>query len=77
MKAGPEPLPASWQLFDIQADPGEQIDVAAAHPEVVKELAAAYDTWWDSVQPMLVNEKVPLAPENPFKTLYQKQFGVK
>ena len=75
VKAGPEPLPASWQLFDIQADPGEQTDVAAAHPEVVKGLAAAYDTWWDSVQPMLVNEKVPLAPENPFKTLYQKQFG--
>jgi len=26
---------------------------------------------------MLVNEKAPLAAENPFKTLYQKQFGGK
>jgi hypothetical protein len=24
-----------------------------------------------------VNEKAPLAAENPFKTLYQKQFGEK
>ena len=74
VRAGPEPMTASWQLFDIQADPGEQTDVAAAHPEVVKELAAAYDAWWDSVQPLLVNEKAPLATENPFKTLFEKQF---
>ncbi|MBK8036027.1 MAG: arylsulfatase [Verrucomicrobiaceae bacterium] len=75
VKAGPEPMTSSWQLFDVQADPGEQTDVAAAHPEVVKELATAYDAWWDSVQPLLVNEKVPLAPVNPFKTLFEKQFG--
>jgi hypothetical protein len=43
----------------------------------VKQLATAYDQWWDSVQPLLVNEKTPLAAENPFKTLYQKQFGEK
>jgi hypothetical protein len=24
---------------------------------------------------MMVNENVPLAPENPFVTLYRKQFG--
>ena len=51
--------------------------LAAANPEVVKQLATAYDQWWDSVQPLLVNEKAPLAAENPFKTLYQKQFGGK
>ena len=25
-----------WQLFDVKADPGEQTDVVAQHPEVVK-----------------------------------------
>ena len=36
-----------WQLFDVKADPGEKTDVADKHPEVVKELDAAYDKWWD------------------------------
>jgi arylsulfatase len=75
VRAGPEPMTAAWQLFDLQADPGQQTDVAASHPDVVKKLSAAYDAWWDSVQPLLVNEKAPLAPENAFKTLYLKQFG--
>jgi arylsulfatase len=32
-----------WQLFDLAADPGETTDLAAANPDVVAELAAAYD----------------------------------
>jgi arylsulfatase len=64
-----------WQLFDVKADPGEKADVAAAHPEIVKELEAAYDQWWDSVQPQLVNENAVGPSVNPFKALYWKQFG--
>ena len=45
-----------WQLFDVKADPGEKTDVADKHPAVVKELDTAYDMWWASVQPQLVNE---------------------
>jgi arylsulfatase len=64
-----------WQLFDVKTDPGEQTDMAAQHPEVVKELDAAYDQWWDSVQPQLVNENAVGPQVNPFKALYWKQFG--
>jgi arylsulfatase len=64
-----------WQLFDIKADPGEEEDVAASHPDVVKELDAACDKWWDSVQPQLVNENAVGPKVNPFKALYWKQFG--
>jgi len=67
-------IPA-WQLFDVQADYGEKNDVAMQNPEVVKELAAAYDQWWDSVQPMLVNENAVGPRVNPFKELYWRQFG--
>jgi arylsulfatase len=41
------------------------------------ELDAAYDKWWDSVQPCLVNEDAVGPKVNPFKELYEKQFGGK
>ena len=63
-----------WQLFDIKADPGEKTDVAAQHPDVVKDLDEAYDKWWDSVLPGMVNENVVGPKVNPFKELYEKQF---
>lgn len=69
---GAEP---KWQLYDVKADPGQQTDVAAQHPDVVKQLAAAYDQWWSDCQPLLVNEKVVGPKLNPFAELYWKQFG--
>jgi arylsulfatase A-like enzyme len=65
----------AWQLFDVQADPGEKTNVADNHPEVVKELDAAYDKWWASVQAQLVNEDAIAPKVNPFKELFEKQFG--
>ncbi len=38
-----------WQLFDLDADPGEQTDVAARFPEVVTTMRAAYDKWFAEV----------------------------
>jgi arylsulfatase A-like enzyme len=64
-----------WQLFVVKADPGEKNDVAALHPYIVKVLDGAYDKWWDSVQPQLVNENAVGPKVNPFKELYWKQFG--
>ncbi|HMF14709.1 MAG TPA: arylsulfatase [Gemmataceae bacterium] len=64
-----------WQLFDVKADLGEKADVAAKHPEEVRELDAAYDEWWDSVQSGLVNEDAVGPKTNPFKELYEKQFS--
>jgi arylsulfatase len=67
----------AWQLFDLKADPGEKQDVAAVHPDIVRELDSVYDVWWTSVQPQLVNENVPIPAENAFRTLYRQQFGEK
>lgn len=64
-----------WQLFDVFADPGEQHDIAAEHADVVARLDGDYDRWWDSVVPMMINEKAEYADMNPFKVLYWKQFG--
>jgi arylsulfatase A-like enzyme len=65
----------AWQLYDVKADPGEAHNVAELHPEVVAGLDRAYDNWWKSVQPQLVNENVAGPPTNPFKDLFFKQFG--
>jgi arylsulfatase len=64
-----------WMLFDVETDYGEQHDIAVNHPAVVERLAAAYEHWWTSVQPMLVNEKVVGPKVNPFKALFWKQWG--
>lgn len=65
----------AWQLFDLKVDPGEKRDVSAANPATIKELEAAYDQWWTSVQPQLVNEDAVGPKLNPYKELYWRQFG--
>ena len=71
-KGGREP---NWQLFDLQTDYAQQHDVLAQHPEVVKELGAAFDKWWGECLPLMVNEKAVGPTINPFQTLYYQQFG--
>ncbi|HXI71505.1 MAG TPA: arylsulfatase [Verrucomicrobiae bacterium] len=34
-----------WELYDVEADRTEQKNLAAAHPEKVRELAGLYDAW--------------------------------
>jgi len=62
-------------LFDVKQDYGEQTDLAAANPAVVKELSAHFEQWWTDVQSSLVNEKATGPAENPFKLLYREQMG--
>ena len=65
----------NWQLFDLSVDYGQTTDVLAAHPEVAKELASAFDKWWGECLPLMVNEKAVGPAVNPFQALYYKQFG--
>jgi arylsulfatase len=68
-------LGAKWELYDLVADPGEKTDLADARPEVVREMSAVYDKWWDEVQPLLVNENATPPGRNPFHELWEQQFG--
>ena len=36
---------AGWELYDLSTDRTESHDLAAAHPEIVQDLSAAYDAW--------------------------------
>jgi arylsulfatase A-like enzyme len=60
-------------LYDIDADPGEQKNVIAEHPQVAKKMLKAYDAWWQDVRPLMVNEDAPLDTGKPFIELYNKQ----
>lgn len=61
------------ELYDIDADPAETTNVIDQHSKVVAKMRSAYDAWWAETRPLMVNEDVPLAPERPFWTLYEKQ----
>jgi arylsulfatase A-like enzyme len=63
------------ELYDLKTDPGETQNVIEQNPQVVASLRAAYDRWWNEVQPLLVNEDATGPPINPFKALYYKEFG--
>ena len=43
------PEDAALELYDLQADPGEETDLAADMPDVVARLKAGYDDWFDDV----------------------------
>jgi len=63
-----------WALFDLQADPGEKIDVASQYPDIVRQMDAEYDKWWAEAQPLLVNENAPQPAINPYHEQYWKQY---
>jgi len=46
-----------WALYDTKKDPECQNNLADKMPELVKELTADYDKWWDSVRPYMINEQ--------------------
>ncbi len=61
------------ELYDISQDPFEKNDVAADHPEVVAQLRKVFDEWWSKTVPLMVNEDVPYAPQQPQAVRYEKQ----
>ena len=43
------------ELYNVQDDPGQQRDVAAANPELVKRMRDDYAAWWDGVSATLTS----------------------
>ncbi len=61
------------ELYDMESDPGETTDLAADHPDLVQDLSAAYDEWWDdaSTERGFVRLPVPIGTDgdNPAKLI--------
>lgn len=63
-------LVGGGELYDIAADPGQESDVATAHPGVVARMRDHYEQWWagvggnlDRYQPLTIGA----AEENPMR----------
>ena len=52
------------ELFDIKSDPGQRLDLAAAHPGVVSTLREAYEAWWTKGSRQF-DEEIPIAIGGP------------
>lgn len=56
------------ELYDISKDPGQEENVAAQFPDVLRKMLTFYNNWWKKVEPG-INDFVPLVvgseKENP------------
>ena len=41
-----------WQLFDLRSDPRETTDLAAEHPDVVRQMAMRHAQWAETLAPL-------------------------
>ena len=48
------------ELYNTLDDPGQENDIASAHPERVKNLQAFYDDWWTSIQSDFRYAEIPI-----------------
>ena len=45
-----------WMLYNLESDPSQDREVGADHPEIVQQMASAYEQWWNKLRPLLINE---------------------
>ena len=60
-------------LYDMQVDPAQSTNIIADHPEIVKQMRAVYDSWWQETRPLMINESAPMSPVHPFHVLFEQQ----
>jgi len=53
-------LVSGGELYDVEADRAQAMDLAAQKPDVVKAMRDFYERWWDGLEPIL-NDFVPIS----------------
>jgi hypothetical protein len=43
-------IESTIELFDLDADPGENVNLAPKQKEIVKDLKARVNAWWDPLK---------------------------
>lgn len=72
-KKGARPVPAGAALFDMEADPGQTVNVIAEHPDIAAQMKAAYDRYWEEARPLMVNEDAEMSPTRPYHEWYREE----
>ena len=73
--------PKPYELYNLSSDPGETKNLAKENPEIVEELTAKYDTWYNDVTATRVRDKgIPLIiankeKENPLVLSWQERIS--
>ncbi len=56
-----------WQLFNLESDPREEKNVAARHPQIVRQMAAQHAAWEKTLEPLReipeINKQLPVIPD--------------
>ncbi len=63
--SGRTPSPSGWRLFDLQADPGEQTNLLAEHPDVANRLRREFLRWFDEVTNGIEYAPIPIPVGHP------------
>jgi len=61
----PTKKPVGPELYDLQADPGEQNNIAADHPQIVADLHARFRQWFQDVTAGRVYQPLPIPVGQP------------
>ena len=87
-KTGTEPNDHMWQnfavrnqryrlvgerLFDMIKDPAQKNDISKENAGVVESMRKAYDDFWKSSRPLMVNETVPMSKVHPYHVWFKEQ----
>jgi arylsulfatase A-like enzyme len=87
-KTGSEPTDHMWKsfavrnqryrlvgsnLYDMEADPEQKINIAKQNPDLVASMRKAYEKFWKETRPLMVNEDAPMSPTRPFHIWHAQQ----
>jgi arylsulfatase A-like enzyme len=61
---GPRLVPQSDELYDLSADPGETLNLAAEEPELLRSFRALADPYWDEWLTPDNEQPAPLSDES-------------
>jgi arylsulfatase A-like enzyme len=53
----------AWELYDLDKDPGEQVNLAGVYPEILTELTTAWDAYAERYELVLPSERVGYGPD--------------